>query len=76
MEDKLAPPDLSPNTNEELPGKAKEIGLVVAVAELVLSKGVDSEPPNPERGDGFVVVVVTDAAPAVDWGEEEEEEAA
>ena len=70
MEDKLTPPDLSPNTNEELPGKAKEIGLVVAVAELVLSIGVDSEPPNPERRDGFVVV--TDAAPAVDWGEEEE----
>lgn len=72
MEDKLVPPDLSPNTNEELPGKAKEIGLVVAAAELVLSEEVDSEPPNVERRDGFVVVVVTDTVPAVDWGEEEE----
>lgn len=70
MEDKLTPPELSPNTNEELPGKAKEKGLVVAAAVLLLlSKGVDNEPPNVEEGDGFVVV--TDATPAVDWGEEE-----
>jgi hypothetical protein len=69
MEDKLTPPELSPNTNEELPDKAKEKGLVVVAAVLLLSKGVDNEPPNVEEVDGFVVV--TDATPAVDWGEEE-----
>lgn len=67
MEDKLTPPDLSPNTNEVLPGMAKEKGLVVAVA-LVLSKGVDSELPSDDTEDGFAVV--TDAVTEVDWGEE------
>lgn len=67
MEDKLTPPDLSPNTSKVLPGMVKEKGLVVALP--VLSRGVDNEPPSVEREDGFVVA--TDATPVVDWGEEE-----
>ena len=67
MEVKLTPPDLSPNTSEELPGTAKGKGF--DVAELVLSTGVDSELPSIEREGGFVVI--TGAAPVVDWEGEE-----